>query len=214
MLIIHVLSGTGTGVRVLVLYTPRIYHCSTIILWAQLSFILSKLFSPSLPPIIHCSTGLWVPNIPQFEGVEHTVVRQLTVSICEAYICTCMWVLYSLFPPQGYESVSTNPEDFENKVVLILGRGQCIPTHTCTCITEVHVFGEELSLVVRSVIHTAATKIKSLTNYLWHVCMYDDAVPCSLFMLQCPFVTKLLNLTTKANSINFNIILWPSLCVI
>ncbi|XP_052823418.1 FAD-dependent oxidoreductase domain-containing protein 2 isoform X2 [Octopus bimaculoides] len=42
------------------------------------------------------ATGLWKPNIPRFDGIELT---------------------------QGYESISINPEDFEGKSVLILGRG-------------------------------------------------------------------------------------------
>ena len=38
--------------------------------------------------------------------------------------------IYALFNPilQGYESVSIDPDDFEGKVVLILGRGDPILT--------------------------------------------------------------------------------------
>eukprot|EP00731_Ephydatia_muelleri_P029142 Em0020g786a len=47
--------------------------------------------------VVIVSTGIWVPNIPKNAcGIELAV---------------------------GYESVSTNPADFEGKVVLILGRG-------------------------------------------------------------------------------------------
>jgi cation diffusion facilitator CzcD-associated flavoprotein CzcO len=42
------------------------------------------------------ATGLWKPNIPRFEGEEFV---------------------------EGYETVSIDPEDFEGKSVLILGRG-------------------------------------------------------------------------------------------
>jgi len=44
------------------------------------------------------STGLWVPNFPSdFPGIEHVV---------------------------GYESMSIDPDDFEGKLVLIIGRGE------------------------------------------------------------------------------------------
>ncbi|XP_064633746.1 FAD-dependent oxidoreductase domain-containing protein 2-like [Lineus longissimus] len=42
------------------------------------------------------ATGLWKPNQPTFQGVEHTV---------------------------GYEDMSLDPDDYEGKTVLILGRG-------------------------------------------------------------------------------------------
>ncbi|GAB1599172.1 FAD-dependent oxidoreductase domain-containing protein 2-like isoform X1 [Argonauta hians] len=42
------------------------------------------------------ATGLWRPNIPNFKGSHHMM---------------------------GYESVSTNPDEFEGKSVLIFGRG-------------------------------------------------------------------------------------------
>ncbi|XP_066293105.1 FAD-dependent oxidoreductase domain-containing protein 2-like [Branchiostoma lanceolatum] len=42
------------------------------------------------------ATGIWVPNTPDFRGHEHTV---------------------------GYEDMSLDPEDYEGKTVLILGRG-------------------------------------------------------------------------------------------
>jgi hypothetical protein len=41
------------------------------------------------------ATGMWKPNQPKFEGVEHTV---------------------------GYEDMSLNPDDYEGKTVLILGK--------------------------------------------------------------------------------------------
>ena len=40
------------------------------------------------------ATGLWKPNIPDMEGIEHT---------------------------DGYETMSLNPDDYEGKSVLILG---------------------------------------------------------------------------------------------
>lgn len=42
------------------------------------------------------ATGMWKPNIPNMPGIEHTV---------------------------GYETMSLNPDDYEGKTVLILGRG-------------------------------------------------------------------------------------------
>lgn len=80
----------------------------------------------------HCSTGLWVPNIPQFEGVEHTVVRSLIVSTLRHTYALCYGPgTVSSLSVQGYESMSINPEDFENKVVLILGRGMYAQCHNC-----------------------------------------------------------------------------------
>ncbi|ESO89058.1 hypothetical protein LOTGIDRAFT_228992 [Lottia gigantea] len=42
------------------------------------------------------ATGMWVPNIPDVDGIEHT---------------------------DGYENMSLNTDDYEGKTVLILGRG-------------------------------------------------------------------------------------------
>ncbi|XP_019642663.1 PREDICTED: FAD-dependent oxidoreductase domain-containing protein 2-like [Branchiostoma belcheri] len=42
------------------------------------------------------ATGVWVPNVPDIKGLEHTV---------------------------GYEDMSLDPDDYEGKTVLILGRG-------------------------------------------------------------------------------------------
>ncbi|KAL8620878.1 hypothetical protein ACOMHN_047049 [Nucella lapillus] len=42
------------------------------------------------------ATGMWKPNIPDMPGIEHTV---------------------------GYETMSLNPDEYEGKTVLILGRG-------------------------------------------------------------------------------------------
>ena len=41
--------------------------------------------------------------------------------------------LLPLLPLKGYESVSINPEDFEDKVVLILGRGLSIIINHIQC---------------------------------------------------------------------------------
>ena len=41
------------------------------------------------------ATGMAVPNVPYFEGVEYT---------------------------EGYEDISTNEEDYEGQTVLILGK--------------------------------------------------------------------------------------------
>ncbi|XP_064406922.1 FAD-dependent oxidoreductase domain-containing protein 2-like [Halichondria panicea] len=47
--------------------------------------------------VVVASTGIWVPNIPEdINGIEHTV---------------------------GYEDMSLDLDDYENKVVLIIGRG-------------------------------------------------------------------------------------------
>ncbi|XP_064604123.1 FAD-dependent oxidoreductase domain-containing protein 2-like [Liolophura sinensis] len=46
--------------------------------------------------ILTVATGIWKPNLPMFKGIELT---------------------------EGYEDISTNPEDYEGQTVLILGRG-------------------------------------------------------------------------------------------
>ena len=44
------------------------------------------------------ATGMWQPVQPQFEGAEYV---------------------------EGYETMSTNPEDYEGQTVLILGQLSC-----------------------------------------------------------------------------------------
>jgi cation diffusion facilitator CzcD-associated flavoprotein CzcO len=45
------------------------------------------------------ATGIWVPNIPNIPGIDYA---------------------------EGYESISLNPEDYEGKNVLILGKKNTI----------------------------------------------------------------------------------------
>ena len=89
-------------------------QCHVTILFIVVISNLIQL-APSLPPVIHCSTGLWVPNIPQFEGVEHTVVRKIHVA---NVVRVCIWDTFVCGYYNSIVSLST-PRDM-NLCPLIL----------------------------------------------------------------------------------------------
>lgn len=114
------------------------------------------------------STGLWVPHVPDYPGIENIEVNYYLVLMVSFFHCL-----------QGYESVSIDPDDFINKVVLILGRGKnsyCKYTstfHVCqvmllskqllTLLVQLHIYtwpAGTMNVIVNLIYDTYRSRIK------------------------------------------------------
>ena len=96
-------------------------------LWSS-SLLLSLLLFYPLLSLSFPSPSITPPFPPPF------FLFFLSLSLCSNPPCPLLpFCLLPLFPLKGYESVSINPEDFEDKVVLILGRGLSITSNHIQC---------------------------------------------------------------------------------
>ena len=107
---------------IFIMQTDIIRHFTLLShLWSLLfSFLLSA--APSFLHPLFSSLSLPSPSItPPFPPPFFSL---LSLSLSALILLALFFLgLLPLFPLKGYESVSINPEDFEDKVVLILGRG-------------------------------------------------------------------------------------------